>query len=222
MSNEEDYGIYLVTDPMLCGVRGVVETVRLAVDGGVHTVQLRDKHASFDQQLSQLEQLADAIDGRAKLVINDRLDVAVEAQRRGIAIDGVHLGQGDEAVLTAREALGADALIGLTANTEEHLAAVAALPAGTVDYVGVGVIRPTSTKPDHPPALGIAGFAQLTAMSPVPTVAIGGVLDEDIAKLRAAGAAGVCFVSALCAAENPKDIARSMADAWTQPTYIKE
>ena len=101
MSNEEDYGIYLVTDPVLCGARGVVETVRLAVDGGVHTVQLRDKHASFDQQLSQLEQLAVVIDGRAKLVINDRLDVAVEAQRRGIAIDGVHLGQGDEAVRTA-------------------------------------------------------------------------------------------------------------------------
>ena len=216
MSNEEDYGIYLVTDPVLCGTRGVVETVRLAVDGGVHTVQLRDKHASFDQQLSQLEQLAVVIDGRAKLVINDRLDVAVEAQRRGIAIDGVHLGQGDESVLTAREALGAGAVIGLTANTEEHLAAVAALPAGTVDYVGVGVIRPTSTKPDHPPALGIAGFAHLTALSSVPTVAIGGVLQEDIAHLRSAGAAGVCFVSALCAAEQPEHVARSMAESWKE------
>ena len=216
MSNEEDYGIYLVTDPVLCGARGVVETVRLAVDGGVHTVQLRDKHASFDQQLSQLEQLAVVIDGRAKLVINDRLDVAVEAQRRGIAIDGVHLGQGDEAVRTARDKLGADAVIGLTANTEEHLAAVAALPAGTVDYVGVGVIRPTSTKPDHPPALGIAGFAHLTAISPVPTVAIGGVLQEDIADLRSAGAAGACFVSALCAAENPGHVARSMAESWKE------
>ena len=67
MSSNQDYGIYLVTDPVLCGPRGVVETVRLAVDGGVHTVQLRDKHASFDQQLSQLEQLAVVIDGRAKL-----------------------------------------------------------------------------------------------------------------------------------------------------------
>src|SRR5699024_5359226 len=130
-------------DPVLCGPRGVVETVRLAVDGGVHTVQLRDKHASFDQQLSQLEQLAVVIDGRAKLVINDRLDVAVEAQRRGIAIDGVHLGQGDEAAFTAREELGTDAIIGLTANTEEHLAAVAALPAGTVDSVDVGYRQTT-------------------------------------------------------------------------------
>ena len=222
MSSNQDYGIYLVTDPVLCGPRGVVETVRLAVDGGVHTVQLRDKHASFDQQLSQLEQLAVVIDGRAKLVINDRLDVAVEAQRRGIAIDGVHLGQGDEAAFTAREELGTDAIIGLTANTEDHLAAVAALPAGTVDYVGVGVIRPTSTKPDHPPALGIAGFAHLTAISPVPTVAIGGVHQEDNADLRSAGAAGVCFVSALCAAEDREHVARSMADAWNQSTYIKE
>ncbi|MDO5508145.1 MAG: thiamine phosphate synthase [Corynebacterium casei] len=214
MNNEKDYGIYLVTDPVLCGIRGVVETVRLAVDGGVRTVQLRDKHASFDQQLNQLDQLADVIDGRAKLVINDRLDVAVEAQKRGIAIDGVHLGQGDEAVLTAREQLGADALIGLTANTEEHLAAVAALPAGTVDYVGVGVIRPTSTKPDHPPALGTAGFQHLTAISPVPTVAIGGVGEDDLAGLRAAGAAGVCFVSVLCAADDPAAVARRFGQLW--------
>ena len=216
MSNEEDYGIYLVTDPVLCGARGVVETVRLAVDGGVHTVQLRDKHASFDQQLSQLEQLAVVIDGRAKLVINDRLDVAVEALRRGIAIDGVHLGQGDEAVRTARDKLGADAVIGLTANTEEHLAAVAALPVGTADYVGVGVIRPTSTKPDHPPALGIDGFEKLTAQSPVSTVAIGGVRKEDIQPLLNAGAAGICFVSAICAADDPEATARSMANAWGQ------
>src|SRR5699024_4511614 len=119
-------------------------------------------------------------------------------------------------VLTAREALGAGAVIGLTANTEEHLAAVAALPAGTVDYVGVGVIRPTSTKPDHPPALGIAVFAHLTALSSVPTLAMSGVLQEDIAHLRSAGAAGVCFVSALCAAEDPEHVARSMAASWKE------
>ena len=216
MSSNQDYGIYLVTDPVLCGPRGVVETVRLAVDGGVHTVQLRDKHASFDQQLSQLEQLAVVIDGRAKLVINDRLDVAVEAQRCGIAVDGVHLGQGDKSVLVARYKLGADAVIGLTANTEEHLAAVAALPVGTADYVGVGVIRPTSTKPDHPPALGIDGFEKLTAQSPVSTVAIGGVRKEDIQPLLNAGAAGICFVSAICAADDPEATARSMANAWGQ------
>ena len=93
MSNEEDYGIYLVTDPVLCGARGVVETVRLAVEGGVRTVQLRDKHTSFDQQLNQLEQLAEVIDGRAKLVINDRLDVAVEAQRRGIRSEERRVGK---------------------------------------------------------------------------------------------------------------------------------
>lgn len=208
------FGIYLVTDPVLCGTRGVVETVRLAVEGGVRTVQLRDKHASFDDQLFQLEQLAQITQGRAKLVINDRLDVAVEAQKRGIAIDGVHLGQGDDTVLHAREALGEDAIIGLTANTEEHLAAVAALPAGTVDYVGVGVIRPTSTKPDHPPALGIKGFRHLTSKSSVPTVAIGGVREEDIANLRAAGAAGVCFVSAICAAQDAEATSRRFVSAW--------
>ena len=214
MNELRDYGIYFITDRELCGKRGVKETVRAAVDGGVRTVQLRDKHSSFDQQLQQLEELAEVIDGRAALVINDRVDVAVEAYRRGIAIDGVHVGQGDAAVVQAREELGPDAIVGLTANTEEHLQAVAALPEGTVDYLGVGVIRPTSTKPDHPPALGIDGFRHLNSVSPVPTVAIGGVREEDISPLRAAGAAGICFVSALCAAADAEATARRFVAQW--------
>lgn len=213
-SRRPDLSLYLVTDRELCGARGVAETVRRAVDGGVGIVQLRDKHADADEQLRQAEEIAAAIDGRAAFVVNDRLDVALAARDRGIPVDGVHLGQGDTAVLGAREALGPDAIIGLTANTEEHLAAVARLPRGTVDHLGVGVIRPTSTKPDHPPALGVDGFARLAAESPVPCVAIGGVRLEDAADLRAAGAAGLAVVSALCAAEDPERAAREFLAAW--------
>lgn len=209
-----DLSLYLVTDPTLCGARGVAETVRLAVDGGVRIVQLRDKGATDAETADQLIELSRVIDGRALLVVNDRVEAALIARARGARVDGVHLGQGDVSVLRARERLGPEAIIGLTANTSEHLDAVAALPAGTVDYLGVGVIRPTATKPDHPPALGIDGFGALAARTALPCVAIGGVGIDDIERLRDAGAAGLAVVSAICAAVDPTRTARAFLSRW--------
>ncbi|WP_240665822.1 thiamine phosphate synthase [Agromyces sp. LHK192] len=209
-----DLSLYLVTDPVLCGERGVAAVVADAVAGGVRIVQLRDKRATDAEIVEQLGELADAIDGRAVLVVNDRLDAAIAARARGIRVDGVHLGQADPAVERARAALGADAIVGLTANQPEHLAALARVPAGTVDYLGVGVIRPTPTKPDHPPVLGVDGFARFAAATDLPCVAIGGVGQSDAPALRAAGAAGLAVVSAICAAEDPAEAARSFASAW--------
>lgn len=207
-------GVYLVTDEALCGARGVVETVRQAVLGGATIVQLRDKHADLDGHLRQLEQLAEVTFGLAQLVVNDRLDVAIAARERGIPLDGVHLGQGDDAVLQARDALGPDAIVGLTANAPEHLVSLAELPAGTVDYLGAGVIHPTTTKPNHPPALGVSGFRAFRDASPVPVVAIGGIGLADVASLRAAGAAGICVVSAICAADDAEAAAREFRATW--------
>lgn len=209
-----DLSLYLVTDPQLCGTRGVVETVRQAVDGGVRMVQLRDKTATDAEIVEQLVELSLAIDGRARLVVNDRLDAALAARERGARVDGVHLGQGDASVLRAREALGPDAIIGLTANSAAHLDAVRALPPGTVDHLGVGVIRPTLTKPDHPPALGIDGFRAFAEASPLPCVAIGGVGIDDTEALRKAGAAGIAVVSALCAADDPRQVAAGFRRRW--------
>lgn len=209
-----DLSLYLVTDPDLCGARGVIETVRQAVDGGVRIVQLRDKKATDAETTAQLIELSRVIDGRALLVVNDRLDAALAARDRGARVDGVHLGQGDASVLRAREALGAEALIGLTANSREHFEAVRVLPPGTVDYLGVGVIRPTSTKPDHPPALGVEGFRALVETTVLPCVAIGGVAIDDTERLRTAGAAGLAVVSALCAAADPAETAAMFVRRW--------
>lgn len=213
-----DLSLYLVTDPELCGPRGVVETVRQAVDGGVRIVQLRDKSATDAEIVEQLVELSHVIAGRARLVVNDRLDAALAARERGARVDGVHLGQGDASVLRAREALGPDALIGLTANSAAHLDAVRALPPGTVDHLGVGVIRPTLTKPDHPPALGIDGFRAFAEASPLPCVAIGGVGIDDTEALREAGAAGLAVVSALCAADDPGRVAAEFRRRWRSGT----
>lgn len=209
-----DLSLYLVTDPALCGERGVVDTVRHAVDGGVRVVQLRDKQATDAEITAQLIELSRVIDGRALLLVNDRLDAAICAREAGARVDGVHLGQGDASVLRARSELGPDALIGLTANSRAHLEAALALPAGTVDYLGVGVIRPTKTKPDHPPALGVDGFRAFAAASPLPCVAIGGVGIDDTEALRDAGAAGLAVVSALCAAEDPAETAAAFVQRW--------
>ena len=209
-----DLSLYLVTDPTLCGERGVVETVRQAVDGGVRIVQLRDKQATDAEITAQLIDLSRVIDGRALLVVNDRLDAAIAARAAGARVDGVHLGQSDASVLRARAELGPEALIGLTANNRDHLYDVLAHPAGTVDYLGVGVIRPTMTKPDHPPALGIDGFRAFAAASPLPCVAIGGVGVDDTEALRGAGAAGLALVSALCAAEDPAETAAAFVQRW--------
>lgn len=216
-----DLSIHLVTDPELCGDRGVVDTVRDAVAGGVSVVQLRDKNASDESIVAQLIALSGVIAGRALLVVDDRVEAAIEARRRGARVDGVHVGQSDMPVADARLLLGPDALIGLTANTPDHLDAIRALPPGTVDYVGVGVIRPTSTKANHPPALGIAGLRALAAESPVPVVAIGGIRIDDVAALREAGAAGVAVVSAICAASDARRSAREFRLQWTGRTAAR-
>lgn len=209
-----DLSLYLVTDAALCGSRGVAEVVRAAVDGGVRIVQLREKHASDAHVADELVALSAVIDGRALLVVDDRLDAAMAARARGARVDGIHLGQSDASAEDARRALGAEAIIGLTANTPAHLEAVRALPAGTVDYLGVGVIHPTATKPDHPPALGVDGFAAFAAASPLPCVAIGGIGGDDVAPLRDAGAAGIAVVSALCAAADPRAAAEGLRRIW--------
>ncbi|KJL33090.1 bifunctional hydroxymethylpyrimidine kinase/phosphomethylpyrimidine kinase [Microbacterium azadirachtae] len=210
----DDLALYLVTDPVLSGARGVAAVVDAAVAGGVRFVQLRDKDADDASIVEQLVELSEVIAGRALLVVDDRLDAVVEARRRGARVDGIHLGQSDASPLLARSVLGPDAIVGLTAHTPAHLDAVRALPSGTVDYLGVGVIHPTSTKADHPAPLGVAGFAAFAAASPLPCVAIGGIERIDVAALRAAGAAGVAVVSALCAAPDPRVAARKLLRAW--------
>ena len=206
-------GIYLVTDTPLCGKRGVVETATAAVDGGVRTVQIRAKTASAAEIYNLVVRTADALGDRAVILVNDRIDVYLAARAAGAAVHGVHIGQSDLPATQVRTIVGDDAIIGLTANTPGHLDA---LPEDTVDYLGVGVIRATSTKPDHPVPLGIDGSRAIADATVLPCVAIGGIDPGDVTALRQAGAAGVAVVSAICAADDPRDIAESFVTEWTR------
>lgn len=207
---------YLVTDAVLSGERGVLDVVRRAVDGGVTAVQLREKNATARELFELTMRAADVVAGRALLLVDDRVDVFLAARAAGAVVHGVHVGQSDLPVDAVRRIVGSAAVVGLTANTRAHLGAVAQLPVGTVDYLGVGVIRPTSTKPDHPEPLGIDGFADIVTATPLPCVAIGGVSLADTAALRSAGAAGLAVVSAICAADDPAAAARAFRAAWTE------
>jgi hydroxymethylpyrimidine kinase/phosphomethylpyrimidine kinase/thiamine-phosphate diphosphorylase len=225
-----DLSVYLVTDPTLCGARGVPAVVAAAVAGGATVVQIRDKHASAADLLGTVTEAAAAIDAhssahpgapRPLLLVDDRVDVVLAALARGERADGVHVGQSDVPADLVRRMLDAASpdrrlVVGLTANAPAHVEAVRALPPGTVDYLGVGVIRPTSTKPDHPTPLGHDGFGIIAGLSPVPCVAIGGVDVDDVAAIAAAGGAGTAVVSAVCAAEDPEAAARELAEAWAR------
>lgn len=208
-----DLSLHLVTDHRVPFAR-LRDIVDAAVTAGVTVVQLRDKIATGGELFARALDLADVVAGRCAFVVDDRLDVVLAARDRGARVDGIHLGQSDLPVDAARALLGPDALIGWTANTPAHLAAAAALPADTVDYLGVGVIRATATKPDHPRPLGVDGFAALAASTPVPCVAIGGIGVDDVAALRGAGAAGVAVVSAASGADNPGAVVRDLRDEW--------
>lgn len=211
-------GIYLVTDPVQCAQNGLVPTVRAAVEAGVTTVQLRDKTATADQLLHQVEQIAQLTEGKATLLVDDHLDVAVQARQRGIPLDGIHLGQSDVSVAVARQELGDGAIVGLSANTVAHITGTEGQPVDVVDYLGVGAIRDTGTK-SGARVIGIDGFAQLRLHTQLPMVAIGGVRAADIAPLRAAGATAVAAVSAICAADDPGQAAADLVAAWdTAPT----
>jgi thiamine-phosphate diphosphorylase len=207
-----DLSLHLVTDHRVPFSR-LRDIVDQAVDAGVTVVQLRDKVATGGELYARALDIADVIAGRCAFVVDDRLDIVLAARANGARVDGIHLGQSDLPVDIARTLLGPDALVGWTANTPAHLAAAAAFPDGTLDYLGVGVIHATATKPDHPRPLGVDGFAELAASTVLPCVAIGGIDVDDVAPLRRAGAAGVAVVSAVCAADDPGAVVRALRAA---------
>lgn len=201
-----DLGVYLVTDPHLCAARGLEQTVLAAVHGGATLVQLRDKQASEAELIATGQRLRAALAGSGvPLIVNDRLEVAL-----AIGADGLHLGQADGALAAARARLGATAILGLSVQT---VAQARAVDPTLVDYVGVGPVSATATKPDHAAPLGLAGLAQVCAASPVPAVAIGGLTLADVAAVLAAGASGLALVSAICAAADPTTATRAFAQA---------
>ena len=146
------------------------------------------------------------------LIINDRVDIAL-----AIDADGVHIGQGDMKSEQAREMLGPDKVIGLTAFTEGHAKAI---DPDIVDYIGTGPFYETKTDKGKP-VLGAKRFSELAALSPVPVVGIGGVTAENCADVIDAGADGVAMMRSISAAKDPEQAARAISNAVSQARLRK-
>ncbi|MDQ7734827.1 thiamine phosphate synthase [Halomonas sp. SpR1] len=194
--------LYLVTDAGLCREMGLEQTVEAAVKGGVTIVQLRDKHASDEQMIAQAKRLKAVLAGTGvPLIINDRLQVALESQA-----DGLHVGQSDAAVQEARRMLGEQAIIGLSINT---IAQLQATPFELLDYVGIGPVFATESKQDHAQPIGFGGLAALVKACPLPSVAIGGLKADHAISVQRAGANGLAVISAICGQPDPYQAARA-------------
>lgn len=204
-----DLSLYLVLDPILCADFGMVETARAAVAGGATIVQLRDKHASTAAIIDTGLALKRALAGsKARLIVNDNVEAAI-----AIGADGLHIGQEDLDADTARRMIGPEMILGLSVETE---ALASAVDAEIVDYVGVGPVFATPTKPDHKQPIGFDGLARIIRLCPVPVVAIGGLKAEHTADVLSAGADGLAVVSAICGKADPIAATALIAEAVTE------
>ncbi|WP_051197172.1 thiamine phosphate synthase [Jonesia quinghaiensis] len=210
-----DLSVYLIVDEGLCHTQGrtVTDTVAQAVAGGVSCIQVRAKQADARSFFSLIAQVCSVVGDTVPVIINDRVDLYLAARTEGMPVAGVHVGQRDLPVSVVRRMVGPQAILGLSASTEQHIACACADAAG-VDYVGVGALHPTSTKHDAPPALGLSGLQERVGFSAVPVVAIGGINTSDLPALRGMGVAGAAVASAICGAPDVTTAARALRAAW--------
>lgn len=196
-----DYSLYLVTDRMHMSTRTLGEAVEQAIAGGCTLVQLREKEISsldFYVLASEIKKITDGYG--IPLIINDRIDIAM-----AVGAAGVHIGQNDIPADIARKMVGKDMLLGVSAASVEE--AVNAAIAGA-DYLGVGAMFPTRTKPD-------AGFVSMEELGrirravDIPIVVIGGISKENARLFRPMGIDGLSVISAVIA---QPDIKKSAAE----------
>ncbi len=174
-----------------------------ALRGGVDIVQLRMKPSADADIIAAGRRFKTVCDEHgALLLVNDRPDLVTE-----IDADGVHLGQDDVPVSEARALLGGTRLIGLSTHTPEQIEHAAG-----VDYIGVGPVHETPTKPGRP-AVGLELVRDAAAHARVPFFAIGGISAANAAAVRAAGASRIAVVRALTDAADPLAAARELRDA---------
>lgn len=181
--------IYPITDKSLSGLSHADQVARL-IDGGATLIQIRDKQSSpkdFLRDAQAAKAIADQ--NNVKLIINDRVDIAM-------AIDaaGVHVGQSDLPVDVARRLLSEELIVGFSTHTLEQAELAVEAP---IDYVAFGPIFRTRTKVDQDPAVGLDLLSSATrVVRNVPLVAIGGITAENCRSVLAAGADSVAVISA--------------------------
>ena len=192
--NREALRLYLVTNRYQDSVESFLEKVETACRSGVTIVQLREKNLTTNQYYQLAKQVKEITDAyQVPLIIDDRLDVC-------LAVDaaGLHIGDDELPVSVARQVLGPEKILGVTAKTVKR--ALEAEERGA-DYLGTGAIFPTTTKENAPITL-ISTLKTICQTVAIPVVAIGGLTSENIDQLIGTGIAGVAVVRDLMQAED--------------------
>lgn len=191
--------LYLVCEAKPAGFEPE-DVLRPALQAGVDVVQLRDKSAD-DREITEagrvFRRLCDAYD--ALFIVNDQPDVAIAC-----AADGVHLGQEDQKPEEVRRLIGPDSLIGLSTHSADQIAA-----AMDVDYISIGPVYRTPTKPEYEP-VGLELVRYAAEHAPVPFFAIGGIDGSNVNDVVAAGASRIAVVRAIRDAEDPGEASRQL------------
>ena len=192
--NREALRLYLVTNRYQDSLESFLEKIETACRSGVTIVQLREKNLTTNQYYQLAKQVKEITDAyQVPLIIDDRLDVC-------LAVDaaGLHIGDDELPVSVARQVLGSEKILGVTAKTVKR-----ALEAeeGGADYLGTGAIFPTTTKENAPITL-ISTLKTICQRVAIPVVAIGGLTSENIDQLIGTGIAGVAVVRDLMQAED--------------------
>jgi thiamine-phosphate pyrophosphorylase len=181
--------LYAITDRELSGLSHAEQVRRLAM-GGATLIQLREKRLSADAFYNEaIAAMQVAREFGVKLIINDRVDIALACDA-----DGVHLGQDDLPPAAARELMGERAVIGFSTHNREQALSALQLP---VDYIALGPIFKTLTKSDPDPLMGIQGLSSIRPLIDRAVVAIGGIDHSNAADVLAAGADSVAMISGL-------------------------
>lgn len=197
-----DTSLYFITDSTGFPEEEFLRRTEAAIQGGVTFLQLREKDKTTREYL-ELAQKVHEITGKynVPLIIDDRVDIAM-----AIDAEGVHLGRSDLPVHLARKLLGPDKIIGATAKTVPQ--ALEAWQQGA-DYLGVGAIYPTTTKVKT--VLTSTGtLRDICNAVPIPANAIGGLNKDNIDVLEGIPIAGICVVSAIMKAEDPRKAAAEL------------
>ncbi len=191
----KEIDFYLVTDSGL-SKKGTLSDVKDAIEAGCKIVQYREKTKSTKAMVCEASEIKKICGDKAIFLINDRIDVAL-----AVDADGVHIGQDDMPIKTARKLLGPEMLIGLSASNLEE--AIEAEKNGA-DYVGLGPIFDTSTKKDAGKGIGSTKIKEVRAAIKIPIVAIGGINKENCQSVIQKGADSLVAISAIVCSSDVK------------------
>ena len=194
--------LYVIIDPAATRGRDLTEVATAAIRGGADVIQLRDKLASARQFLEEAKRiLAVTRAAGVPLIINDRVDVACV-----IEAAGVHVGQDDVSITEARAILRPEQLVGKSTHSLEQ--ALVAEREGA-NYIGLGPIFPTPTKPNYG-SLGLAVIQQVASAVRVPIICIGGIDRDTVEYVIQAGARCIAVVRAVCSAPDSEAAAKEL------------